>query len=142
MSARYEFIDAEKANYPIAKMCTWIGVCRAGFYEWRDRPDSATATRRAHLKIMIEAVFDDSDATYGHRRVHTVITRSGAAASVELIRRLMQEMGLQTCHPRPYRPTTTQPADDATATPDLVHRDFTAPTPGVNLVGDITYIPT
>jgi hypothetical protein len=26
VSARYEFIDAQKAHYPITKMITWLGV--------------------------------------------------------------------------------------------------------------------
>ena len=141
MTAKFEFIDAEKANYPVTAMCSWSGVSRSGYYEWRDRPASATAARRERLKLLITAVFDDSDGTYGHRRVHAQLTRWGQAASPELVRALMRGLGLVPCQPRPWRPTTTI-AGDAAAVPDLVRRDFTATAPGTKLVGDITYIPT
>lgn len=141
MSSRYEFIDGEKANYPITKMCAWIGVSRSGFYEWRDRPASATFERRATLTVLVREVFDDYDGTYGHRRVHAQLGREGVDAGVELVRSIMRAEGLVACQPRPYRATTT-PDAAAAATADLVARDFTADAPGVKLVGDITYIPT
>ncbi|UUW89638.1 IS3 family transposase [Pimelobacter simplex] len=141
VSAKYEFIDAQKAHYPVVKMCAWAGVSRSGFYDWADRPASATAQRRERLKAVIEAVFDDSDATYGYRRIHASLGRMGEDASPELVRGLMRELGLVPCQPRPSRPTTTI-AGDAAAVPDLLGRDFTAHAPGTKLVSDITYIGT
>ena len=139
MTARYEFIDAEKASYPIVKMCEWLDVSRSGFYEWAGRPESATAHRRTELSLLIRKAFDDSDGTYGHRRVHAALARGGVQASLELVRTLMRALDLQPCQPRPWRPTTTVAADAGT-TPDLVQRNFTATAPGEKLVGDITYI--
>jgi putative transposase len=141
VNARYEFIDAEKANYPVVRMCGWSGVSTSGYYEWRARPASATASRRARLKLLIARAFEDSDGTYGYRRVHAQLARWGEQASPELVRALMRELGLVACQPRPWRPTTTQPADPG-AVPDLVGRDFTAAAPGTKLVSDITYIRT
>jgi len=141
VSSKYEFIDAEKANYPIAKMCDWMDVSRSGFHEWRGREESATVKRQEELKILIQHVFTDSDGTYGYRRVHAELARLGVDAGDELVRRLMREMGLVACQPRPWRPVTTI-AGDAATIPDLVRRDFTADAPGTKLVGDITYIRT
>lgn len=141
MKSRYEFIDAQKAHYPLVKMCTWLGVSRSGFYEWLDRPESATARRRQELCLLITKSFEDSDGTYGHRRVHADLTRWGIQVSLELVRALMRGLDLQPCQPRPWRPTTTV-AGQAGPIPDLVARDFTATAPGTKLVGDITYIPT
>lgn len=122
-------------------MCAWLGVSRSGFYEWRSRPESATSARRNKLKLMITKIFEDSDGTYGYRRVAAQLARCGVPAGLELIRVLMTELGLVACHPRPWRPTTTQQGS-ARPIPDLVRRDFTATAPGEKMVGDITYIPT
>jgi transposase InsO family protein len=142
VSERFEFIDAEKANYPVVKMCAWLEVSASGYYEWRDAPASATAQRREYLKLLITRAFDDSHQTYGYRRVHEQLARWGEQASCELVRALMRELGLRPCQPRPYRPVTTLADAAAAATPDLVRRDFSAAAPGVKLVGDITYIDT
>lgn len=141
MSSKCEFIDGEKANYPIVKMCRWAGVSKSGFYEWRDRPVSATAERRALLGARIAAIFEDNNDEYGYRRVHAQLIREGMEAGPELVRALMVEQGLVACQPRPYKVTTVADVDDD-APADLVQRDFTADVPGTKLVGDITYVPT
>jgi hypothetical protein len=97
VSAIYEFIDGEKANYPLTKMFIWARVSSSGFYEWRGRPASATAQRRAELRAVIAAIFADSDGTYGYRRIHAVLARSGIPAGLELVRALMRELGLEPC---------------------------------------------
>src|SRR5215203_5565074 len=122
-------------------MCAWMDVSTSGFYEWRDRPTSATARRRARLATLIEWIFNDSDHTYGHRRIHAALHRQGERLTPELVRSIMRELGLIPCQPRPFRPTTTV-AGDPGVIPDLLTRDFHADAPGTKLVGDITYLPT
>ena len=148
MSEKYEFIDAEYANPPagegaptIVRMCRWLGVSKSGFYEWRVRPESAMVQRQEQLKLAIKEVFDDSDGTYGYRRVAAELARRGITAGAELVRRLMRALGLVACQPRPWRPVTTRQGQTGPI-PDLVCRDFAAEVPGEKMVGDITYIPT
>jgi putative transposase len=152
VSDTFEFIDAEYAtsqsqNDPeqspsIAKMCVWMEVSRSGYYDWRDRPASATARRREELKEMIRYSFDGSDGTYGYRRVHADLADWGVACGLELVRALMRELGLEPCQPRPWRHGLTAAGDLPQHIPDLLGRDFTADAPGRKMVGDITYIPT
>jgi transposase InsO family protein len=142
VSEKYSFIDAEKAHYPIVKMCAWLQVSTSGFYTWRDRPASPTARRRARLAVLVQAIFDDSDGTYGYRRIHAALRRQGEDCGPELVRELMRELDLVACQPRAWRPTTTQPGEGGQSIPDLVGRDFTADAPGTKLVGDITYLPS
>jgi hypothetical protein len=84
---KFEFIDAEYAAYQesydahvpsIVKMCRWMEVSRSGFYEWRNAPESATAKRRGILALYVQKSFEDSDDTYGYRRVHADLVAWGS----------------------------------------------------------------
>jgi putative transposase len=145
VSDKYAFIDAEYAadGAPtIERMCRWLQVSKSGYYEWLNRPASATAQRRQLLTIKIQALFEACDATYGYRRLHAELVRGGEQVGPQLVRELMRELGLVACQPRPWRTTTTVQGGEQTAVPDLVGRDFTTDAPGRKLVGDITYIRT
>jgi hypothetical protein len=96
------FIEAEHATVAgytacaptVTQMCGWLRISRSGFYEWRSRPDSAAAKRRNELKLLIAKAFEDSDGTYGYRRVALQLARWGVQAGLELVRVLMRELGL------------------------------------------------
>jgi putative transposase len=151
VTERFEFIDAEYAVYrksddiylpSIVKMCRWMEVSRSRFYEWRDAPESATAKRRGELALVITRSFDDSNETYGYRRVHADLAAWGVPCGPELVRSVMRELGLEPCQPKPWRFSLTEGDGQEHDIPDHVNRDFTAAAPGEKMVGDITYIPT
>ncbi len=151
MTEKFEFIDAEYAAYrdsrgasvpSIVKMCRWMEISRSGFYEWRSAPESATAKRRGELALIIRKSFDDSNGTYGYRRVHADLAAWGVPCGPELVRSVMRELGLEPCQPKPWRFSLTEGDGQEHDIPDLVNRDFSAPAPGRKMVGDITYIPT
>ena len=138
MSDKYELIEAEYAdacatdadNAPtIQNMCRWLGVSPSGFYEWRSRQESAAEERRRQLRFLITKIFEDSDGTYGYRRVHAQLERWDVPCGPELVRKLMRELGLEPCQPRPWRHSLTE-GGPARPIPDLVGRDFTAQAPG------------
>jgi len=150
VSDKYALIGAEKADpkspFTVTLMCLVLAVSSSAFYAWTRAETSARAERRAVLKVHVQAVFDAGRGTYGVRRVHAMLTRSEvpavASASPKLIRSVMAELGLKACQPRAYKRTTIRDGDVDPSIPDLLGRDFTAPAPGVKLVGDITYIRT
>ena len=151
MTEKFEFIDAEYAAYqksdeqyvpPVVKMCGWMEVSRSGFYEWRGAPESATAKRRGELALIVRKSFDESDGTYGYRRVHADLVAWGVPAGPELVRSVMRDLGLEPCQPKPWRFSLTEGDGQEHDIPDLVARDFTAAAPGRKMVGDITYIST
>ena len=136
MTERYELINREEGSYPISSMCRWSRVSKSGYYSWRDRPQSQTAVRREELAIMIKDVFEDSDGTYGYRRIQVVLERRGVRADGSTIRAIMRDLGLQAAGPR-AKVRTTVPAQDLDERPDLLRQDFTTDEPGKKLCGDI-----
>lgn len=139
--AKYELIDAEKACHSTVKICAWLDVSRSGYYEWRQRPTSATAQRRTLLAALVAEIFAGSHETYGYRRVHAALARRGEHCSAELVRALMREQALTPAQVRVFRPATTVQGDYH-GIPDLAGRDFTTARPGTKLVDDITYVHT
>ncbi len=149
MSDKFAFIAAEEAAPgpapSITGMCTALRVSRSGFYAWQQAVPSTRELRRAKVALHVQAAYDAGRGTYGARRVHAILARSTdpqvSSASIDLVRSIMAELDLAGCQPRAYK-TTTVTDPDADPIQDHVRRDFTAPAPGLKMVGDITYIRT
>jgi putative transposase len=131
-------MSANQASFPIAAMARVLGVSKAGYYAWRQRPPSAHATADAALLKRIKTVHVSSRQTYGAPRVHADLRERGARHSRKRIARLMREAGLVGASHRHGGPTTTRRNKDDRPAPDLVDRDFSATRPNQLWVADIT----
>ena len=135
-------MSTNQARFPIATMARVLGVSKAGFYAWRDRPPSAHAQVDAALLARVRTVHATSRQTYGAPRVHADLRHRGERYGRKRIARLMRQAGLVGASHRHGGPITTRRDHDARPTPDLVDRNFTASGPDQLWVADITYVPT
>ena len=103
---RFAFIQAEKANYPVALMCRLLGVSCSGFWAWCCRPESQRARDDKRLLVAIKTSHAASRQTYGSRRVHRDLKAAGETIGRQRVARLMRTAGLQARRHRPYRVTT------------------------------------
>src|SRR5689334_18597053 len=133
---------ANQATFPIARMAPLLGVSRAGYYAWRDRPPSTRAEADAALLRRIRTVHATSRQTYGAPRVHAGLRIEGERHSRKRIARLMRSAGLVGASHRRGGPVTTRRDESSRPAPDLVDRNFTASGPNQLWVADITFIPT
>ena len=139
---RFAFIHAEKANHSIARLCRVLEVTRAGYYAWRDRPPSRTATRRRCIEVLVEQVFDDSYETYGSPRVLREIREThGMRVGKRSVENAMKTLGIQARTPKAFR-CTTERDESRPVVPNTLDRDFSAQRPNEKWVSDITYIST
>jgi hypothetical protein len=61
----FEFIDAEKAHFPISLLCRIVGVSKSGYYAWKSRPPSKRSREDAALTNKSREVHQRSRETYG-----------------------------------------------------------------------------
>ncbi|WP_415635185.1 IS3 family transposase [Propionibacterium acidifaciens] len=98
-------------------MCRWVKVSKFGYYARRNRPKSSTTQRREDLTAIIIKFFDESEQTYGYRRIRAELARSGVKVSLDMVRKIMAAAGLVACQPRKQAKTTV-PAPDFPGRPD------------------------
>jgi putative transposase len=134
---KFALVDAEKAEYSVARMCRVLGVSRAGFYAWRERPDSAHAVEDRRLGVLVRESYERNKKRYGSPRVHRELRKNGVRTSRKRIVRLMQAAELVARKRRRYKCTTMSDHDQPVAA-NLLDRKFEAKAPNQRWVGDTT----
>lgn len=123
----------------MTRLCAVYGVTRAGYYAWRQRPESARSAQDRELQRRIQRLFQQHRGTYGSPRIQRALQAEGCAVSRRRVERLMRTAGLRARVVQIYR-----------ANPRL-HRFYgqhpnrlwarVATRPNQIWVGDITYVP-
>lgn len=134
---KFALIEAEKATWPVAIACRALGVSRAGFYAWLDRPESKHNTEDQRLGVLVREAFARSRETYGSPRVHAELIANGEHVSRKRVARLMQQQQLRARSRRRYKNTTDSNHVQPVA-PNVLDRQFEADAPNERWVGDTT----
>jgi putative transposase len=133
----FAWIEAEKAEFPIAKLCRYLQVSASGFYAARGRPESAHTQTDRRLRVLVRASFDESRQRYGSPRIHEDLIEQAEHVSRKRVIRLMQEDGLEARARKRFRCTTMSDHDQPVAG-NLLERRFDAVGPNQRWVGDTT----
>ena len=135
-------MNANQAIFPVSTMARILGVSKAGFYAWLQRPASAHAQADAALLKRIRTVHATSRETYGAPRVHAELRAGGEKHGRKRIARLMRDAGLVGASRRRHGPITTpsRQGRSARARPrqPRLHRCRSYQL----WVADITFVPT
>ena len=121
-------------------LCTALGVSRSGFYEWLRRSPSPRAQADDKIMVSIRKSFVESDSTCGVRRIWLDLKEWEVVCGRERLARLMRQAGLKA------RPVKRRPSKDSGVRPEhgiapnILGRDFKAPTANRRWTADFTYI--
>ena len=139
---RYRFVAAERASYPVRRLCGVVGVAVSGFYAWLRRAPSRRREDDQRVSERIKEVFTSRRRTYGSPRIHAELRDAGIRISRKRVARLMREGGLTAAIRRRFPRTTHSRHDDHAVAPNLLEQDFAADRPDTVWLADISYIPT
>jgi putative transposase len=134
---KFAFIDAEKASYPVTKLCSVLDVSTSGFYAWRGRAEPVRAREDRRLCALIRASFEQSRKTYGSPRIHEDLVEAQEHIGRNRVIKLMRAEGLVARVRRRYRCTTMSEHDQPVAA-NILDREFDAEAPNRRWVSDTT----
>lgn len=138
---KYQYIQAEKAHYPIEVLCRVLHVARSGFSAWCARGESARQRQNICLLTQIRACYRASQGRYGSPRIHQDLRAQGIRIGRHRVARLMRIHGIRSCcRRRVWRASRVVPPEFVAA--NHLQRVFTATAPNQKWAGDITYVAT
>ncbi|WP_254701823.1 IS3 family transposase [Roseovarius sp. THAF27] len=138
-SMSFAFIEAEKASFPIRRMCHVLGVSQSGFFAWRDRSACHRQQQDMIHLAHIRTAFELSNGTYGSPRMHRDLVDEGLKIGRHRTARLMRENQLIARQKRRFKRTTDSEHAWPVA-PNLVAQGFAADCPDRKWGADISYI--
>ena len=137
----FAWVEERRGEWPVAQLCSALGVSRSGYYAWRSRAASAAETRRETLTEKVAEVHAQVKGRYGSPRIHAELVAQGTPCCENTVARVMREAGIAARRRRKFRHTTDSNHPHPVAE-NVLDRDFDPAEPNVSWVADVTYIPT
>jgi putative transposase len=136
---KFVLIDQAKAQFPVQRLCSVLGVSASGYFAWKDRP--ACRRQRDDLVLLAHArsSFALSNGTYGSPRMTRELQDNGFAVGRRRTARLMRENDLKARQKRRFKRTTDSEHSWPVA-PNIIDQDFAADGPNQKWGVDISYV--
>ena len=136
---KYRVIKEHDRRYPIRLMCRALAVSPAGYYAWRDRPESQRAAANRTVLATIRVLHQNSRQTYGSPSIWDALRKQGQHIGEHRVARLMRHAGIRAKTVKKWR-ATTQSQHSLPVAANTLDRAFTVSAPNRVWAGDITYV--
>ena len=91
-SVKYRVIYRHKEKYSISEMCRFFNVSRSGYYDYVNRMD--IPAKDLPLAEQIRKCQQETNSTYGYRRVHIWLEKHGTYHNPKTVLRVMRKYNL------------------------------------------------
>jgi putative transposase len=141
---KYHFVDQQREQYSVRRLCEVLKVSESGYYAWRKRGckelnGAQKQKAEEQLANQVQEVFGQSRQTYGSPRIYAQLRAKGVSCSRRRVARLMRKQGLVSCwRTKKRKACTTDSHHNQPVAPNRLNRDFTATAVDQKWVGDIT----
>ena len=132
-------MDRAKKAYPVSLLCRVLGVSRSGYYTWQADSRKDYRQENDKLILLVRQIHQESDGTYGTRRMAKALRTHGITCGRCRTRTLMRLAGVKVKRKKRFR-ITTDSKHNLPVAPNLLQRQFDVSEPNCAWVGDITYI--
>ncbi len=138
---KYAWIEEQRDQFSVTRMCRQLGVSRTGYCQWRTRAPSERSMANAALDVRVAAMHAGSQRSYGRPRIVRGLRAQGMQVGHERVRNSLARQNLRPVYKRPFR-VTTDSAHDKPIAPNVLDRRFDGWRVNQAWVADITYIAT
>jgi len=137
---KYAFM-AEHSEYAAAKWAKMLKASLSGYHNYLNRKEQKEEAEEAYRK-KIKDLFEQGRGTYGVDRICGLLRKNSCKASYDRVKRLMEEMGLESIHRRRrQRSLTDSRKARGDGYPNLT-KDLEITEPFQVISSDISYIRT
>lgn len=121
-------------------MASRLNVSVRSYYDYLNGTYRKRSLQRATNEQIVSKSFESFERVYGATRISLELSLTSTPLSKTTVAKYMHRLGLKSRLRRKYRVCTTNSNHNNPIAPNLLDRDFTASTPGMKWVSDITYI--
>lgn len=135
----FAFIEKNRDQHNVNRLCNLFNVSRSGYYAWRERPKSQ---HRCHDEVLMTAMTELHQGyrrAYGAARLHQALRQKGFSCSRRRINRLMRELKIKASTTGLYTWRPGQHEFYSSTGNQLAKLDKPS-APGEQWAGDFTYI--
>jgi len=138
---KFKFIENNRTNFRIGKMCRILGVTRSGYYHYKKHRYSQRKIENKVILELIRQIWEKSHHIYGYRRIHVELRSQGLRINRKRVLRLMRENSITAKMKKKFKKTTDSNHSNYVS-PNLLNQNFNEALPNTVWVADITYIST
>lgn len=128
-------VDALRTDFGLRELLDFLYLARSSYFY--QRKAMSLPGKHEKLRTRIAELSGENKGRYGYRRIHGLLRREGTTVSEKTVRAIMRDTGLTVARKRRRKYSSYQ-GEDSPAADNIINRDFTAETPNLKWLTDLT----